>query len=854
MGWIHQLNAQSLISILDSIESQYDVSFAYNSDKLADINWTYPSDGMSLSELLDQLSTEKKLEYKKVNNQKILLRTASRVENYAIENTIKGTLVDISTGESLPYAAIYTDDLRSGTTTNENGVFELSILNSNPTHLNFQYLGYQSKRIAIKHIKDGGTVYLAPSIKMIQPITIAEEPVKLSMMHPTRVNIDKLYFNNSVSVLSGSDPIAGLKNIAGFMAYDDLSAASGFRGSSADANMYMLDEMPLIQVDHFFGIFSSVQESMVEHINLYKNNWPAEFGGRTSALIDIQSVSRDTFSGSVAINNLTSEATINIPMGTTAKLLFAGRTTNTDISNSSFFQFLYKNGNTANPNNDRNRVLSVEPTFRFSDYYLKGDFELGESTALTLKYFGSGDNFNYNYDRIFQARKDSLRFPINESYNEVSYWDNSAWGLSLVHQWTPFFTSNWNANHSSYRFEEEIDILLSNPLKPIRGFKVPIKNSFSNVVTQSQLQWNNELTLPNNTLFKFGYQFNDIEAKVGLEQDTENLINSQLNTMQHTVFAALNNGEHTKFAWTLAGRATYDSRSKEMLYSPRIQASYFINNQTQIKSSIAYYEQTIRQTYYEDRFNRGRSFWIISNENIPNLSTLNNMIGLSYSKNGLGIDAELYYKQSYGITEFALALPAIASGDQSGNLPKPELSLFTGDGQSFGLDLTLSLELDKLESQLAYTLSKSEQIIPELNRGIAYASQDDRRHQVKWLNTLQLGNWSFYANIIFASGKPYLDLTTGEFLNTNRRNIPFDRFIKRLNAYERLDLGIDYEFKLMKEVNGTLGASVFNVLNHDNEAYRQNVYAIHGTKQSAVFGNSIQMLGITPSLQFKLTF
>ncbi len=848
------VEAQSLITVLDSVEHQYNVSFAYNADYLANLEWAYPSQNVSLQDLLDQLAREKQLEYQIVNHQKVLIRKSPAVQHYEVQKSIQGKLVDISSGEPLPYAAIYTDDLRYGTTTNEKGEFELDLGMHSSNNLNFQYLGFQPKRVPIENLAHGGTVFLAPSIQMIEPVTIAEQHVAFSIMNPKAVAIHKSFFNNSTSSLLGKDPIAGLKNIAGFMAFDDLSATAGFRGSSADANMYLLDDMPLIHVDHFFGIFSSIQESMVENINLYKNSWPVEFGGRTSALIDIQTAHQDSLTGSLSVNNLTSSIDANIPLGRIGKLLIAGRTTNTDISNTSFFEFLYKNNNTQNSNENRNQLLSIDPSFRFNDYYLKGSFNLGTATSLIIKHYASQDKFDYNYDRIFQVMHDNQRFPVKEQYEESSDWNNHASGLSLNHQWNGTWKSSWLLNSSGYYFNEDINILLTNPLKPKHGLRIPIMNKFSNQVQQIQAQWNNELISNNSYLVKFGYQVNSITAQISLEQDQEELLSNELSTVQHTLFGSISNYTFDEFNWTLGGRLTYDEFAEKILVSPRIQASYNFNDHTQFKSSIAYYEQTLRQTYYEDRFNRGRSFWVLANDNIPTLSTINSMIGLSYSKNGLGVDAELYYKRLKGITEFALAFPVIPSGTVGSEPIKPQLQLYDGSGTSFGLDLTFSYEHQYFQSQLAYSLSKAEQTISELNNGIPYASQDDRRHQIKFLNTFSLGNWSLYTNFIYASGKPYLDLTTGEFLTTNRRNIPFDKFIKNLNAYRRVDIGVDYQFNISRTVRGELGFSVFNALNHDNEAYRQNVYSIKGTDRSAVFGNSIQMLGATPSLQFKLKF
>ena len=58
---------------------------------------------------------------------------------------ITGKVTDTE-NETLPYVNIYTEDGRFGTTTNENGVYELKINRPGDYNLVFQFLGYQTKK------------------------------------------------------------------------------------------------------------------------------------------------------------------------------------------------------------------------------------------------------------------------------------------------------------------------------------------------------------------------------------------------------------------------------------------------------------------------------------------------------------------------------------------------------------------------------------------------------------------------------------------------------------------------------------------------------------------------------------
>ncbi|UOX32334.1 DUF5686 and carboxypeptidase regulatory-like domain-containing protein [Flavobacterium sediminilitoris] len=68
-----------------------------------------------------------------------------------IVSQIKGTVTDTN-GNVLPFVNIYIQDTYIGTTTNENGKYELNYTNSGNTVLLFQYLGYKTQKKEINTI------------------------------------------------------------------------------------------------------------------------------------------------------------------------------------------------------------------------------------------------------------------------------------------------------------------------------------------------------------------------------------------------------------------------------------------------------------------------------------------------------------------------------------------------------------------------------------------------------------------------------------------------------------------------------------------------------------------------------
>ena len=58
---------------------------------------------------------------------------------------IKGTVTDVN-GNPLPFVNIYVEDTYIGTTTNENGKYELNYTTTKNVTLLFQYLGYKTQK------------------------------------------------------------------------------------------------------------------------------------------------------------------------------------------------------------------------------------------------------------------------------------------------------------------------------------------------------------------------------------------------------------------------------------------------------------------------------------------------------------------------------------------------------------------------------------------------------------------------------------------------------------------------------------------------------------------------------------
>jgi len=88
------------------------------------------------------------------------------------------------------------------------------------------------------------------------------------------------------------------------------------RGGDNDQNLFMLQGLPLYQVSHLGGIFSSFNVATIGKLDFYKAAFPAKYGGRISSITDISMTRPDfeKYHGRVSIGLLSANAYVSGPI------------------------------------------------------------------------------------------------------------------------------------------------------------------------------------------------------------------------------------------------------------------------------------------------------------------------------------------------------------------------------------------------------------------------------------------------------------------------------------------------------------------------------------------------------------
>ena len=154
---------------------------------------------------------------------------------------------------------------------------------------------------------------------------------------------------------------------------------------------------------------------------------------------------------------------------------------------------------------------------------------------------------------------------------------------------------------------------------------------------------------------------------------------------------------------------------------------------------------------------------------------------------------------------------------------------------------------------VSYTLGKVDYTFPDFNDGNPFPATQDRRHEFKVIGTYKVGKWDLSATWIYASGQAYtapesqyyitlLDGQSESYIHVSDKNA------YRLPDYHRLDLSAAFNF-ITKSYGGQFGLSIFNAYNNENVWYRK-----YDLESAPIVVTDVTMLGITPTLFFKINF
>ncbi len=761
-------------------------------------------------------------------------------------STVAGIVRESASGNPIEGALVYVEDPFTSAATDENGFYSLRIPNGK-NKLLVQFVGMHPTTRNLVLFSDGSlNISMEVEVIALQEVMIsanAEQNVESVQMGVERINIESV---KEVPVLLGEKDILKVATtLPGVQQVGEGAAGFNVRGGKSDQNLFMINRSPIYNTSHFFGFFSVFNSDVIQNMQLYRSDIPAQYGGRLSSVFDIEikQANNQEFHGKGSLSPITSALTLEIPIWKEkTSLLVGGRTT-------------YSNWILQQSRNDQFRENRVS----FNDFVLQLDHQANENNLITATAYRSSDQFRLISDTLF-------------SFSDFRYINEN---LSL--NWTHRFGSNLESvqylTYSGYEYDLSFD--LSPP------------NAFRQDFGLEQVRGGTELTyfLGDHHTLKGGAELNrySIQAgskePVGNESFVESVSVDQEQGMELALFLSdeyqltdrfsVYSGIRYNYFASLGPRTSFEyepgqpknsttlvdstrflrGQIIESYHGPsvRISGRYVLDGNNSIKLGYSRTQQFIH-TLTNSASLSPTDIWRLSSEHIRPQKADN--FSLGYFRNFFGNQLETsivgYYRDLTDLLDFKVGAEFLLN-------PTIERAVLQGNGRSYGLEFAIKKAGD-LNGWINYTWSRTLIRLngdsPEetINNGSYYPTNYDRPHTLNVVTNYRLTRrYSLSLNANYTTGRPVTyPVATYDFRGTE--NIHFsDRNTFRIPDYFRMDIGLNVEgnHKIKKLAHSFWSFSIYNVLGRDNpysvffDLQEGEVNAF----QLIIFGNPIPTIG-----------
>ncbi len=192
----------------------------------------------------------------------------------------------------------------SGAVTDNNGNYAIGKLPAGKYKIRFSAIGYRTDTLDA-FISQGKTTILNVTLKETS-IEIDEVEIvgnKIQKQSDTRTSVINLK-PESARILPGAvqDILRTLQSLPGVLAMNDFSSQLVIRGSGPDQNLMIMDDVEVFNPYRLYGVISMFNPDAVADVSLITGGFPARYGDRLSAVLDIRNregVKNSSFSGNL---------------------------------------------------------------------------------------------------------------------------------------------------------------------------------------------------------------------------------------------------------------------------------------------------------------------------------------------------------------------------------------------------------------------------------------------------------------------------------------------------------------------------------------------------------------------------
>jgi hypothetical protein len=254
-------------------------------------------------------------------------------------NVVRGKVYDSYSKEPLPFANILVEGTGMGTVTDTDGYYYLEVPDTlNECYLIYKMIGYrQDRKKIVFGINNKVEVNVAMRMEPLKMqgimVSAKKERFKESAsITPTSISHKELRM--SPSLIEG-DLMRSIAMLPGVTKATDFSTSISVRGGGPDQNEVLIDDVPILNPSHLFGLVSAFNVNAISDVELYSSGIPIRHDNSLSSVLDIKTrgVGREIkgLTGVFSVSPLSAGITIGRPFsGINSNVLFTFRRTYAD--------------------------------------------------------------------------------------------------------------------------------------------------------------------------------------------------------------------------------------------------------------------------------------------------------------------------------------------------------------------------------------------------------------------------------------------------------------------------------------------------------------------------------------------
>lgn len=496
-------------------------------------------------------------------------------------------------------------------------------------------------------------------------------------------------------------------------------------GGNADENLYMLDNVPLYQVNHFAGLFSAFNTDIIRYVDFFKSSMPAKYDGRLSSFMDVrlQNGNRDGHHGSARLGLTSGAFNISGPLGRKTTYLVGIRRSWFDILtipllaiynsqreddefkfNYYFMDFNARVQHRFSPKatafvsfyfgDDKLKVGSDDKGYDKPNYFgWFSDDRIGMHWGNLLAQAGLNYRFNYNLSSEFTAAYTRFFSSMRHGFVSREKMDGEIIKSQSI------FKSNNNIN--DWIFRGDFD-WTPNDNHKVRFGAGYTRHAFLPARSMREYEMENNKLLRRDSTWTYGAN----EGNIYIEDDWK--INPKLR---------MNIGLHAS-CFNIAGKVKYG-------ISPRFSFSYRPSDDWAVKfaySRTTQYVHQLCQSYLALPADQ----WVpVTGDFKPETADKISIGGNWQSRDvKLSVSLESYYKWMHNLLDYR---------DEYYLLPPLEMwtsQLCSGKGSSKGVEFKIEKVIGNFTARISYSLAWADRTFPDKNGGRTFPAKFDNRHTI----------------------------------------------------------------------------------------------------------------------------